>query len=336
MADDNCLNVGGTQAYLTVPASIKDRVLAGGYICNTRNQIPCAHDFHRGTEGYLRHATDKDEELVVLEVYNVPPEWIQLKDGRVDKIKPTDKKEVDGEDKVWLKPQYLRDAICCARLPERYSHTKCMFCGSDTHLDKDKLGKIGEARFKGEAFLCSPCTKDECVREMKQRSKRLNDGPILTLFHKTSKIVANQIEGACHGRFLRGDYFDKDGAAGGGIYFGHTARECSWKYEAKGAETVTYKCKVKMGRTLESARTCKAGSIPGTGKPNEMFRNLLQHPDGPYDSVTLDRAAKGSKPKVYPVPPPPVKGTRIEDIAVGEPVHPGYEFVIYSWDHRQS
>merc|ERR1719254_347714 len=108
------------------------------------------------------------------------------------------------------------------------------------------MGKIGEAAFVGTAFLCSPCTNKDCLDVMEKRGTRLQHGPKLELYHKTTKAIADTVSNLSKGRFVRGDHFDKAGAAGGGIYFGQTPRECSWKYEAKGQETVTLKCIVKM------------------------------------------------------------------------------------------
>jgi hypothetical protein len=55
---------------------------------------------------------------------------------------------------------------------------------------------------------------------------------------------------------------------------------------------------------------------------------------GPYDSVILDRGDTG-----YPVPSPPVRGTRLEDLPVGQRtnanMHAGYEFIVYSWDQAR-
>lgn len=80
-------------------------------------------------------------------------------------------------------------------------------------------------------------------------------------------------------------------------------------------------------------------------KGDATFASLLHEDDGPYDSVVLDRGSTG-----FPVPDPPVikatvercdkheagtlLSTRIEDVITGKAqgMHPGYEFVVYSWD----
>merc|ERR1712014_506352 len=87
------------------------------------------------------------------------------------------------------------------------------------------------------------------------------------------------------GKMLRGDFINKTGEAGGGIYFGHTVRECTWKAEA-GGDKVTLKCRVWLG----NPKKC-GWEYPGaTSDPlsKEMFRHLVTHSDGPFDSVILD------------------------------------------------
>eukprot|EP00930_Biecheleria_cincta_P081829 TRINITY_DN7121_c0_g1_i1.p1 TRINITY_DN7121_c0_g1~~TRINITY_DN7121_c0_g1_i1.p1 ORF type:complete len:272 (-),score=30.72 TRINITY_DN7121_c0_g1_i1:55-870(-) len=240
-------------------------------------------------------------------------------------IETPDKK--DG--KPWLQPQYLRTGqALMVRGATDFLGKGCMFCGSEEFLDNSVRGKIGDAEFVGEAYLCSPCSNPPCIDKMIARSKRLDEGPTMILYHKTSKVVAESVKTQCKGKMIRGDFFDKAGAAGGGIYAGHTARECSWKYEALGAETRTLKLRCQMGNALE----CPYSYQPAGVESNEMLKHLLNHPDGPYDSVILDRAARpGISPK-FPLPDAPVRGTRIEDVAIGEALHPGYEFVFYTWD----
>lgn len=320
------VNVGGTQAYITVMEKDKDKILGGGYVCRRRKEIPCHRDLQMATRGMLGHEDDKECRSVVLEVYGVPPGWFVDDDkGGLKIISPDTTKDSDGNEKPWLKPVYIRSGKSTSRGPGEYEGKTCMFCGSDEHLDNSLRGQIGEARFIGGAFLCSPCTYPPCLKAMADRSKRLDEGLTLELYHTTSKMSGDKVK-AGHGRMLRGDFFKKEGAAGGGIYFGHTPRECNWKYEAPGVETVTFKCKVKMGTPRHSPQVLG-------GPSDEMFKFLLTHDEGPYDSVILDRSARApGATGTYPVPDPPVKGTRIEDMEVGEKLHPGYEFVVYSWD----
>lgn len=126
---------------------------------------------------------------------------------------------------------------------------------------------------------------------------------------------------------------------GGGLYFAHTPRETEWKREVGGDDITVLKCSVKMGNYLEGLRAFG----PGSGV---TFRSLVQKLDGgsyavekfqsehasrplqgPYDSVILDRGETG-----YPVPDAPVPRTRREDLSPGDNEHPGYEFIVYSWD----
>lgn len=319
------MNVAGTQAYLTVPSDIKGKVLAEGYVCRSRDTIPCHRDFYRGTKGMLQYTKEHEScTSVVLEIHGVPDDWIRasVEDAASGGCSISTIDFKGG--KMWLKPEYLRDGLSYTRTSSHSQERTCMFCDSSDHLDCTKRGRIGEARFQGAAFLCSPCTNPECLVKMRDRSRRLEEGATLELFHKTNKRTAVLLKTTSRGRMLRGDTFQKGGAAGGGIYLGHTPRECSWKYEAPG-ETVTFKCRVKMGASLMCSAECE-------GPMEEMFRHLQNLEEGPFDSVILDRSAKNGAPPVFPVPKAPVRGTRIEDLTVGEKLHPGYEFVVYSWD----
>merc|ERR1719265_2783826 len=150
-----------------------------------------------------------------------------------------------------------------------------------------------------------------CLEKMRARSKRLEEGMVMELYHQTNTDVYRSLETASHGKMLRGDFFNKSGMAGGGIYFGHTPRECTWKALAGGVEKVTLKCRVKLGKPMEAGEKYAPSS-------DEMFKHLVTHSAGPFDSVILDRAAKGGKPPKYPVPEPPVHGSRIEDLQKGE------------------
>jgi len=323
---------GGTQAFVSVRVDLKKKILEEGYVARRRNDIPGHRVMARGVQGMLNYEDDKSASSVILEVHGVPAEWIQERAENSVHIKTTDRKATDHGEKVWLKPQYLREgkAIIRDAMDFTGASDNCMFCGTkltDQALI-DMRRSVGEAVFTGTAFMCSPCTNEECVSKMTARSQRLLDGETMELFHRTSKEVARSLRETTHGKMIRGDFYNKAGAAGGGIYFGHTVRECMWKAEpkAKDDEKVTLKCRVWMGKS----KLCKYKY--DDADKSAMFRRLVTHPDGPFDSVILDRAAKGAKEPTFPVPPAPVKGTRIEDIAIGDPLHPGYEFVVYSWD----
>merc|ERR1719401_385611 len=135
---------------------------------------------------------------------------------------------------------------------------------------------------------------------MAARQERLLERETRIVFHQTSKAVAKNLIEQTHGKMIRGDFFNKAGAAGGGIYFGHTVRECTWKAEATG-EKVTLKCRVQMGNPKECG-----WKYPGADSDplkSEMFRHLATHKDGPFDSVILDRAATPGKETTFPVPP---------------------------------
>lgn len=322
------INVGGTQAYLIVPSEFADDILANGYVCRGRDAVPGHVDRGKAVKGMLKHASTKEGRSKCLEVHGVPEEWIKVAEsGEGCRIETPDTKELDGTERPWLKPEYLRSGTAMIRGAEDFLGKGCMFCGREDTLDSNLRKKIGEAEFFGEAYLCSPCSNPDCIDKMVARSKRLDEGPTMILYHKTSKTVADSVKGACKGKMIRGDFFDKAGAAGGGIYAGHTARECSWKYEAKGP-TTTLKLRCQMGTALE----CPYMYQPSGVESNEMLKHLLSHPDGPYDSVILDRAAKDGRAAKFPLPDAPVQGTRIEDITIGEALHPGYEFVFYTWD----
>merc|ERR1712083_19846 len=100
---------------------------------------------------------------------------------------------------------------------------------------------------------------------------------------------------------------------------------------APGKTKVILKCLVQLGRAKEEGLTYKPTPDKAFNM-NNMFRHLQNHQDGPFDSVILDRSARKGKPKSFPVPAPPIHGTRIEAVNVGDMLHPGYEFVVYSWD----
>lgn len=197
-------------------------------------------------------------------------------------------------------------------------------------------------------FLASPCSREACLVAMQARQKRLCEGAVRTLYHACSRHTASKIR-MCGGKFLRGSH----GAAGGGIYFAHTPRECWWKAEDDGGPRRWWEarkqpewrrdgyafleCTVQTGRELQT----------GAWATHLTFKDLL-----PYDSVVLDRGHTG-----YPVPDPPViketvdggyrhystgsmlaagtmLATRVEDVIAGKAryTHPGYEFIVYSWD----
>lgn len=318
--------VGGTQAYLSVPAESKAKILDEGYVVRRRLAIPGHKEMGSATEAMLQYQKDQSIESELIEVHHVPKDWVcqDPNDPRGVHITTPDSK--DGL--MWLKPEYLRTGHAVTRDAAEYDGKMCMFCNSAEHLDR--TFNVGEARFIGTAFMCSPCKNPVCVSKMEDRTARLMKGEVRELFHRADKTVANSLRGATKGKMIRGDFYNKAGAAGGGIYFGHTARECTWKSEAPGFDKVTFKCKVSLGTPkMTDYKYCPDNLT------KEMFRQLVTHEDGPFDSVILDRAAKNGVPATFPVPPAPIRGTRLEALDIGEKLHPGYEFVVYSWDQVQ-
>jgi hypothetical protein len=311
------VNVGGTQAYIAVPAELETQIRLHGYICQKRDHVPCHQEMRKAVKGMLNHEKDdKLRESVLLEVFGLPDDMLEV--------------DAEGNGKILtkhLEGKYLRSGLYKVRALAEFAGKPCMFCDDESQMDASKRGKLGLAWFKGDTYMCSPCKNGECLKKMTERSNRMEASQVLELYHATNADIAKEIEGVCQGRFVRGDFFGKAGAAGGGLYFGHTARECNWKAEASpDSEPVTFKCRVRLGNPKLCPFQCD-------GPKDRMFKHLLTHQDGPFDSVILDRTAKQPGQKgTFPVPERPIHGTRIEDLNIGEKCHPGYEFVVYSWD----
>lgn len=122
------------------------------------------------------------------------------------------------------------------------------------------------------------------------------------------------------------------GMGGGGIYLAHTPRETEWKAEIKGSSkegnaTVHLNMfKPESTRVVVLEVEAKLGNmyLGNKDEPDMAFAKLLA--DG-YDSCVLDRGKTG-----YPDDKVPEAPVNINGRSVMEGTHPGYEFVVYSWD----
>jgi len=269
-----------TQAYLAVQRKDVENILQTGYKCERRHSVPVTlvHDMRGAVSAALQYPTETND-MVVLEVHGVPEEMIDTKKSKI-------KTEL-------LESKYLRWGIIKITNESRLPTVPCPICKkmvSDvTHL----AGRVGEAGFTGDVFRITACTDENCLQQQKARQDRLDEEPELTLYHQTSREVADLIKQT--GRLIRG----VGGAAGGGVYLAQTAKETEWKAEHHG---VVLECKMKIGNVKRITQHDKK-AIPDT-----TFATLLR--EG-YDSVLLDRGE---------VPQGPHKGEKSGD-----------EYVAYSW-----
>lgn len=303
--------------WINVRRELADDVLSKGFFCRDREHVPIS--FEPFFADCARRQYESPGESVSLEVHGLSDELLSKLDRKAGHF--TNVKH--------LPPQYLRKGVALERGMTEFVGGGCPYCGRP--LD-DKVGErmtVGIVRVRDGAFLVCPCENPACQEEMKQRQQRLDEMVLWTLYHATSRAVADKIW-AGGAKMLRGHH----GMAGGGIYFAHTPRETEWK--AEGGLEVVLECQVKMGRFLETVRDASSTTFrdlvhrlpDGTYKAERHRSPTASQPQqGPYDSIILDRGNTG-----YPVPDAPVRGTRKEDLQAGEPMHPGYEFVVYSWD----
>jgi len=218
-----------------------------------------------------------------------------------------------------LDKKWLSRGEVFIRSPTEYAGIPCPFCKQPLPGLEGERGQVGVAKYIKDAFMVVPCFNLACIKAQEDRQERLQKEPKMKLYHAASRSKADLI--ISYGKFIRGTY----GAGGGGIYMAHTPRETEWKAEESGsmlrdavAENpsvgyIVLECEVSMGRP----------KLGGRWEQGMSFANLQQEDGGPYDSFILDRGQTG-----YPngtVPDAPVVGTR-------EGTHPGYEFVVYSWD----
>jgi len=309
--------------YLAVETKdVADITEIRGYVCSTvmgkrspppgldtchtsRAEVPYATEWGQAVSAMLKYRSHV-EKSTILEIRRrgtdeseIPPDWFRS----------------DGE-KLFIAPpshvldkKFLSTGQFFQRGTADYATAPCPFCqGSLAGLEACR-GQVGRANFIRNAFMVSPCPEEKCIKAQVQRQRRLDDPDnVRKLYHACSRATADLIKRS-GGKFKCGS----KGAGGGGIYFAHTPREVEWKAADRGgpsggAEYVVFECTVRMGRGYEGSRD----------EDHMTFAELIQK--GQYDSCILDRGGTG-----YPLPPPPVPGTR-------EGCHPGYEFVVYSWD----
>ena len=71
---------------------------------------------------------------------------------------------------------------------------KCAPCPLGDHaLAPDQRGRVGQWRAIDGVFAPAPCFQPACLARMKERQKRLDAKPPLTLYHLTSVDAANSI-----------------------------------------------------------------------------------------------------------------------------------------------
>jgi len=339
------------------------------YCHTSRKEVPYSKTRIEAVERMLAFK-DKCKYAQLLEIHKTPdPREYHEDSDRIDDHQLTwSGIRLKEADKQVLHKKFIYDGGFFSR---GHCGVPCPFCREQPFINPDPAvpdeslrRRVGVAVFACPAaspgldelnipfFLASPCSRERCLVEMQQRQMRLSQGNKRTVYHACGRATANEIQ-KCGGKFLRGS----EGEGGGGIYFAHTPRECWWKAEddggyGKGMGAVRrwwaardehgwdqngyafLECEVMMGRELEASDAVH----------DMTFKDLQHKEGGPYDSVVLDRGHTG-----YPVPSPPVVketvdggwhprgtllSTRIEDVNEGraESTHPGYEFVVYSWD----
>jgi len=305
------------------------------------------------------------KEPILADTGRIHPEWI------VEGLNGGTEIQLPAAANQVLDKKFITDGVFQNRCFEDYEGIGCPCCGQAIVESTDPQApslsqrtKVGAAVYGCPAaaeglkpglpfFMVSPCTTPVCLKAMQDRQERLNKSPTRTLYHACSRETANAIRQG-GGKLRRG----REGVAGGGIYLAHTCRECWWKSEDAPGETKGPGALIRWWKKKGTPGWQEDGIaileiVVQMGKEHQgnrwpavkTFRDLQSEPGGPYDSVVIDRGLTG-----FPVPPPPVKAistvpdpdaefptgtmlaTRIEDVTGVVQRHPGYEFVIYSWD----
>jgi len=256
---------GDTQAYLAVPRSIADKVLAEGYRCSKRTQVPVylAPDM-RGPVVAMRQHHKQTQDTIVFEVHGVPEDMIDYENGKINAMH--------------LDKKHIRKGICATRPSSHYAQTPCPICDEMIPDAADERGLVGLGRFVGNAFMVTPCTSPSCLEAQQLRQDRLDADTELTLYHQTSPANAKLIMDS-GGKIIRGN----GGAAGGGIYLAQSAKETEWKAMQHG---VVLQCKMKAGK-VKSIKQHNKNPI------DQSFATLIK--EG-FDSVLIDRGPCASGP----------------------------------------
>eukprot|EP00929_Paragymnodinium_shiwhaense_P054269 TRINITY_DN2718_c0_g1_i1.p1 TRINITY_DN2718_c0_g1~~TRINITY_DN2718_c0_g1_i1.p1 ORF type:complete len:373 (+),score=69.40 TRINITY_DN2718_c0_g1_i1:43-1161(+) len=281
------------QLYIAVPAALLKTIVMEGYKCTERDAVPFQFDRDNAVRAFLNFHMDETN-IAVLSVRGVEEDLIQpdaTGQGGVIKSKILD-------------PKHLFEDIIVTR-SHRADETPCPFCGTvpPPDLHREQIG-LARYRHSGDGkffFLGCDCCEDRWA----ERQDRLNKGLTLTLYHATSRKIADLIQRT--GKMRRGD----DGNAGGGIYFAETRRETEWK-ALKGDPSsddsrIVLKCEVQLGHVREEFHKSETGLIPElTGitfaqmmqfsgnkvvsveKDNKTAKEVTNDP-GPKDSVYLKR-----------------------------------------------
>ncbi|EDQ91212.1 uncharacterized protein MONBRDRAFT_31459 [Monosiga brevicollis MX1] len=108
-------------------------------------------------------------------------------------------------------------------------------------------------------------------RDRLERKKRLRDGEKKTLYHQTSRDVAELIKKTQEMKP------GQVGLAGGGIYFALSPEDTHGKAQHLGP---ILECTVYLGNTKQ---------LGPSGDPSLDFQKLQNDPEGPYDSVLILR-----------------------------------------------
>lgn len=337
--------------YLAVPTDDADDILHRGYVLSTkwdsrvppkdapkplregqelchtsRCEVPYSTDPVQAVKALrVWRSAEAHESLTVLELLKVAEDGSKLPEERM----PTQKYAIlPDPDTNMLDKKFIRRGVALRRGEMDYDDVPCLICGGSLKGFEKQRGQVGLAVYVRNAFMVAPCPNENCKQLQQERQTRLDTMPKLKLYHACSRQVADLIKSS-GGKMIRGVC----GAGGGGIYLAHTRREAEWKAEIKEKVGSHLKYmghlkhfKPSSTRAVVLEVEAKLGKMY-LGKRDEKgmtFKDLINKG---YDSCVLDRGETG-----YPddkVPDAPVK---IGGKSVIDGTHPGYEFVIYSWD----
>jgi len=344
MADDTVSFDPNVIGFLAVDAADGKDITSRGYVCSicktqnkrepppgqdtchtSRNKVPYATNPVDAVANFRKHRPNVDY-TTVLQLLRKAKDGSELPADQVlkDKILP-------DTDTFVLDKKFIDTAVVMERGPADYEGTPCPICGDELTGKKGEVGKVGLYgrgkvglyAFIKNAFMVTPCEKDTCIQMQVDRQKRLDTMPKMKLYHACSRDIAELIKGK-GGKMIRG----VGGAGGGGIYLAHTVRECEWKAEIKLAGE--YKGQLKKFKASNTQVAvleveAKLGNMYlGSRNESKNFGELLQTG---FDSCILDRAGTG-----YPDNKVPDAPVNIDGKSVMGGTHPGYEFVVYSWD----
>jgi len=336
--DDNVIG------YLAVPSEEAEDILRRGYvlsmewnkrvpppnapmpliaeqpICHTRRrEVPFSKEPAEAVQ-QLRKWREKVEFTTVLQLLRVSKDGARL---------PSDQFE-DGAVSVLPDPvtnildkKFIDAAVVMSRGVSDYQGVPCPFCGQNLDGLEEKRGKVGLSVFVRNAFMVVPCPNEKCKQMQQDRQDRLDGMPKMKLYHACSREVADLIRSS-GGKMIRGC----TGAGGAGMYFAHSQRETEWKAEIKEGGSMVgllNKFKPNSKRVVVLEIEAKLGNMH-LGKRDEQksFKDLIR---SGYDSCVLDRGETGYPGNTVPDAPVSINGK-----SVMGGTHPGYEFVIYSWD----